>query len=307
MMSATPRPWISDASLLSAVIIWGLNFPILKAALSVMHPHLVNVFRFTISVIVLGTIYAIMQRSSGHAFLAPVRRHPWKIAGLGLLGFVFYQFFFIVGVSKTAAGTAALIMAGAPMFTAIAGSTLRTEYLRPIAWIGLIVSLLGTAVVVLGAGTSLAPGTLSGNLLMVCAALFWGLYTALSRPVLSEVSPIGLSFFGLVAGLPILYAIGLPYFGSIDLTTVELKIWLAILFSGAFSTGIGVVIWNLGVKNVGASHTAAYNNLVPFVALLFSFLILAEPVTWLQVAGGIMIVGGLVLMRRVRPVTVRPL
>lgn len=306
-MSDKPRPWVSDASLLSAVVIWGLNFPILKSALDVMHPHLVNIFRFTISVVVLGVIYAFMQRSSGHAFLAPVKRHPWKIAGLGLLGFVLYQVFFIVGVSMTAAGTAALIMAGAPIFTAVAGSTLRTEYLRPIAWIGLLVSLIGTAVVVLGAGTELTPGTLAGNLLMVCAALFWGLYTALSRPVLNEVSPIGLSFFGLIAGLPVLYAIGAPYVGSIDLETVGVNVWLAILFSGAFSTGIGVVIWNLGVKNVGASHTAAYNNLVPFVALLFSYLILSEPVTWLQVLGGAMIVGGLVLMRRVRPTISRPL
>jgi drug/metabolite transporter (DMT)-like permease len=304
-MSPTSRPWLSEASLLIAVIIWGLNFPILKAALEVMHPHLVNVFRFSISAVVLGAIYAAMQRSSGHDFWQPVRKHPIKIAGLGLLGFVLYQLFFIVGVSNTGAGTAALIMASAPVFTAVAGAFFRTEFLRPLAWLGLTVSLTGTAIVVAGGATGLTPGTLFGNLLMLAAALFWGLYTALSRPVLGQVSPIGLSFFGLLAGLPILIGIGIPYMQGSNLASIDPIIWLAILYSGAFSTGIGVVVWNLGVKNVGASNTAAYNNLVPFVALLFSFLILAEPITVLQVVGGSLIVGGLVLMRRVRVVTSR--
>lgn len=305
-MASTSRPWISDASLLLAVIIWGLNFPILKAALEVMHPHVINVFRFTISAAVLGAIYLQRQRTSGHTFWDPVRRHPWKIAALGLLGFVLYQLFFIIGVNNTAAGTAALIMASAPVWTAVAGALFRTELLRPLAWLGLCVSLGGTTIVVAGGATGLAPGTLFGNVLMLFAALFWGLYTAFSRPMLNQVTPIGLSFFGLSIGLPILWVIGLPYMGSVIWGEIDLWVWLAILYSGALSTGVAVALWNRAIREVGASQTAAYNNLVPFVALICSFLILAEPITLVQVGGGILIVGGLLLMRRVRRVVTRP-
>jgi drug/metabolite transporter (DMT)-like permease len=301
-MPSSRRPWVSDASLLLAVVIWGLNFPILKAALEVMHPHAINVFRFTISTAVLGIVYARRRRGSGDGFFAPLREHPWMIAGLGILGFVLYQLFFIIGVANTAAGTAALIMASAPVWTAFAGATFRTEFLRPLAWIGLAVSLGGTAIVVMGGVSGLAPGTLFGNVLMLGAALFWGLYTALSRPALRMVSPIGLSFFGLLVGLPILWAIGMPYILTTDLASVDLWVWLAIIYSGALSTGIAVIFWNSAIREVGASQTAVYNNLVPFVALLFSFLILSEPVTVVQIVGGGLIVGGLVLMRRVRSV-----
>jgi drug/metabolite transporter (DMT)-like permease len=151
------RPWISDASLLLAVVIWGLNFPILKAALDVMHPHVINVFRFTVSAIVLGAVYASLQRGKSSGFWDPLLQHPWKIAGLGMLGFVLYQFFFIIGVANTAAGTAALIMASAPVWTAVSGALFRTEFLRPLGWLGLAVSLGGTGVVVGGGATGWRP------------------------------------------------------------------------------------------------------------------------------------------------------
>jgi drug/metabolite transporter (DMT)-like permease len=139
-------------------------------------------------------------------------------------------------------------------------------------------------------------------MMMLGAALFWGLYTALNRPVLREVSPVGLSFFSLLSGLPVLWLIGIPYFRGFEFAAVAGWVWLAILFSGALSTGIAVALWNRAIREVGPSQTAAYNNLVPFVALLFSFLIISEPVTLVQILGGGLIVGGLVLMRRVRSV-----
>lgn len=294
--------WKSDATLVLAVLIWGLNFPILKAALAVMHPHVINVFRFTISTGVLAVIYLYWQRGRETSFWHPVQALGWKIIALGLLGTVLYQFFFIIGVNSTAAGTAALIMASAPVWTAVLGALFRTELLRPLAWVGLAGSLLGTAVVVIGGSSAinLAPGALFGNLMMLGAALFWGMYTAFTRPALRVVSPIGLSFFSLVAGLPVLIAIGIPFFNTVEWHKIDLWVWLAIIYSGGLSTGIAIALWNAAVHAVGPSHTAAYNNLVPFAALFASYLILGEPVTWIQVVGGATIVAGLVVMRRAR-------
>lgn len=293
---------LSDGSLLLAVMIWGLNFPVLKAALSVMHPNVINTFRFSISTLVLGLIYAVRLRSSGESFWQPVRTHGLRLALLGLVGTVFYQVLFIIGVNATAAGTAALIMASAPIWTAVFGVVYGTERLKPAAWGALGISLVGTAIVVAGGSSaiSLAPGTLFGNLMMVAAALFWGLYTALNRKVVQEVDPVGVSFFNLLVGLPVLIAIGIPFFGGVAWSEVDTWVWLAILYSGGLSTGLAIVIWNVGIRTVGPSHTAAYNNLVPFAALIASFLILSEPITLLQLGGGAFIIGGLVLMRRTR-------
>lgn len=294
--------WGTDAALLATVLVWGVNFPVLKAALAVMHPHVINAFRFMFSAVVLGSIYVVRQRQTGDGVLAPLRHRLREIVGLGLLGYVFYQLCFIIGINNTKAGSAALIMASSPLWTALVGYLFGLERLARAAWLGLLLSLLGTVVVILGGAQEVEFGgnALFGNLMMVAASVLWGSYTALSRPVLRGLSPSALSFFGVVVALPILWGLALPYAGTVVWERVDLWVWAAIVFSGGLSTGLAVIVWALAVKRVGASQTAVWGNLVPFVAVLASFLLLAETVGPAQLLGGLLIIAGVVVMRRVR-------
>lgn len=305
-----PARWKNDAALLFVVLVWGVNFPIIKIALAAMPPHVVNLFRFAVSAAVLGGLYAAQLRhhreassgSSSGSFWAPMRTHGRRIAALGLLGYVAYQLCFIIGVNHTTAGSAALIMAAAPLWTAAVSRLLGYERLGLVAWAGLGLSLTGTAlVIVTGAeGVAVEAGSLYGNLLMLAASFLWGAYTALNTSVVREVSPTAFTFMGLLVALPALAAIGVPYLGQVEWAAVGLWVWAAILFSGGLSTGIAFILWNQAVKDVGASSTAAYSNLVPFVALVVGATLLDEAVTLLQVIGGALIIGGLVVLRRAR-------
>ena len=82
--------WKNEALLLSIVLVWGLNFPIVKGVMAVMPPHALNAFRFVCSAVVLGGVYVHRQRRAGQALFAPLRRHLWAIAGLGLLSLNVY-------------------------------------------------------------------------------------------------------------------------------------------------------------------------------------------------------------------------
>jgi drug/metabolite transporter (DMT)-like permease len=294
--------WRFELILLATIVVWGLNFPVLKAALGVMHPHVVNAFRFSVSVVVLGVLYLSQERRLGRRPFDPYRYRPLQIVTLGLFGFVVYQLCFIIGVNNTSAGTAALIMASAPVWTAVTGRILRIERLAGAAWIGLSVTLVGTVVIVLTGSkvVSFGSSALFGNLMILVASVCWGVYTALSRPVLQYVTPSGLAFLGLVPAVPVLLAVSIPYFGTIDWTKVNAWIWAALFFSGALSSGLAFVTWSISVKNLGSSHTAAYGNLVPLVALVFGYLLLSEPVTLGQVGGGSIVLTGLYVMRRSR-------
>lgn len=302
MSSSSSSDWKHDLALLFVVVVWGVNFPVLKAALAVMHPHVINIFRFTVSATALGGLYLFQQhRASGASFFAPLRTHLWKIVALGLLGYVIYQLCFIIGVNHTTAGSAALIMAGSPLWTALISRIAGYERLERRAWSGLIVSLVGTLMVVWAGATNVQlAGALYGNLVMLAASILWGTYTAFNKSVVHDVSPTGATFMGILVALPFLIGIGIPYLHTVEWSKVTLWVWGAILFSGGLSTGLAFAIWNTAVRNVGASNTAAYSNLVPFVALLGGVLFLDEAVTWVQLSGGVLIVGGLVIMRRAR-------
>lgn len=291
-----------DLALLGVVCIWGINFPVTKAALEVMPMHVFNAVRFTVAAVVLGGIYAWRHPGRARALLATLRTHGWQIVGLGLLGNVFYQLCFIIGVNRTSAGNAALIMATAPLWTALISRVLGYERLRRWAWAGLGVSLAGATLVIVGGAqqVGLAAGSLSGNLIMLAGAVLWGLYTTLSKPVVRDVAPLTLALFGLLASLPILYGIGLPYAGGVQWQALDVWVWVAIVFSGGLSIGLAYVIWNAAVHAVGPASTAIYNNLVPLVALGASVVLIGEAVTWPQIAGGALIIGGLLVMRRGR-------
>ncbi len=298
-----PRSGRSDLALLLTVLIWGLNFPIIKVALVPMPPFVVNALRFAASAAVLGALHAWETRGRPGAFLAPLREHPWTVVGLGLLGYVGYQLLFIVGVDATSAGSAALIIASAPVWTAVLAQLLGVERLPLPAWGGLGLSLLGTVLVILaGVGAAaFSEDTLFGNVLMLGSAVAWAAYTVLSRPLLGTgISATGLAFFGIAVSLPILWGLGLYDLGGVDWSGVDWKVWGALLFSGALSTGLAYGFWNAAVQRVGPSQTAIYSNLVPVVALASGALLLGEPVTPFQLLGGALILGGLFLMRRAR-------
>lgn len=290
-----------DSALLVVVLIWGLNFPIIKVPLEVMHPFTVNLFRFVVSAMVLGGIWLVEARRTSQSFTAVFLERPGSLIGLGMVGQVGYQVLFILGVSKTGAGNAALIIASSPMWTALLGHLFGIEQLRSRQWGGLVLSFAGVAIVVLAGSGALvfSNTTLLGNVLMMLGAIFWALYTVLSRPILTRgTPPLALTFFGVLAALPILGGLGIFTLNETLWESVSAITWLALLFSGGLSTGLAYALWNIAVRRLGPSQTAAFSNLVPFVALVATYFLFGEPITGIQISGGILIVGGLVVLRR---------
>lgn len=102
-----------------------------------MHPHVANVFRYSVSVAVLGLVYGYSRWHKGMAFFAPMQARWREIVPLGLLvGFAAHQVLFIIGINHTAAGNAALIMATNPIWTALLSYLAGKEKLKGWAWAG---------------------------------------------------------------------------------------------------------------------------------------------------------------------------
>jgi drug/metabolite transporter (DMT)-like permease len=291
--------WRSEGIIVLIVIVWGVNFVVVKAALAVMHPHVFNLLRLVVSALSLGLIYRHEQRRRREPFFKPLRMHTREIALLGMLGYGLYQIFFITGLDRSTAGNSAIIMSSIPLWAALIGQAFQLEYLTRLAWIGLFISLVGTLVVVMAGSSSLhfSPETRIGNLLILSAALCWGTYTAFNKPVLVYLSPVGLTFLGLLVSLPILLAFAFPYLGEVAWERVDYRGWAAIVYSGGLSTGVATAWWSASIKAIGPSKTAIFSNVVPLVAVFSGFLFLGETVRPLQLAGGALIIAGVLIMR----------
>lgn len=298
----------SEIELLAVVLFWGLNFVVVKIVLEVMHPHVMNIFRLMGAAAVLTWIYWRRTRTSGQPFWGPLTTDTFSVIRLALVGWVLYQAAFITGLDYTSAGNGAIIMSSAPIWTALLSLVIGTEKLSVQAWTGLLVSIIGTATVVAfgTADIDLSSDLLIGNIFVLAAAMLWGSYTALTRPVVQKHSPLSLTVIALLLCLIPLGILAIPFWNDMDWQRMNAWYWFAVFFSGALSTGIAIVFWNNAVRNLGASHTAAFGNLVPLIALVSGFLILGDPILPAQLIGGTLIIGGLVIMRWARKKRVIP-
>lgn len=289
-----------EAGLLAVVLVWGVNFAVIKVPLEVAPPFTVNALRFAVSLVVLGALHLRQSRSRGVSpFVTFQAGGVWGVVGLGLLGILIYQVAFILGVDRVSAGTAALLIATSPAWTALTAHLLKQERLLALGWAGFAASLGGVVLVVVGNPAAALEGERSGLVLMLAAALAWGVYTTLARPVLDRgATPTGLTFWGIVVSAPGLLALAAPEAASVDWGAFDVWDVAALLFSGGLSTGLAYAIWNTSVQTVGASKTAAFSNLVPVVGVVAGVVIWGERVTLPQVVGGALIVVGVIVVRR---------
>ena len=132
-------PVRANAALLLMVLIWGVNFAVAKDALATLSPLVFNELRFPMAALV---VYLAL-RLRGPIPL-PDRADVWKVVGLGVLGNVFYQQFFIFGLANTRAGIASVLLAGTPIVTTLLSSFAGHERIRPLVWAGVAASSFTT-------------------------------------------------------------------------------------------------------------------------------------------------------------------
>ena len=102
----------------------------------------------------------------------------------------------------------------------------------------------------------------------------------------------------MITGTPVLLLVCAPSLLQQDWSRVRPLSWIGVVYSGLLSIALAYIIWNHAVRKIGGTRTAAYGNLTPVVALLVAWPVLHEVPTPGQVAGAIVILCGIYLVRR---------
>ena len=290
--------WWPDLALIGVATIWGVNIPLMKNGLDQIDIFVFNALRLTISAAVLAAFAIQERRRRGGVDL----RLYWKpILVYSVVVSAIYQLCFLLGIARTTSGNTALIISTVPMWTALLARVFIGEQLHRMAWAGLTVALLGTMIVALQKGDiSVSRAHLVGNVIILLAALMWSAGTVYSRPLLAVLTPLQLSASAAVLALPahLLFAVGRYEESLPALRSPEL--WAIIIYSGMLSSGLALSMWNFAVRHAGASHAAVLQNLVPVIAIIAAWIARGEAATLEQIVGGMLILGGLVMMRIVR-------
>jgi drug/metabolite transporter (DMT)-like permease len=279
--------------------LWGINILVFKHAIQEINPWVFNALRLVFATTTLG----ILAWVESQFWPAPRRSFSrLQVFCFALLTGFIYLLVFVKGISLTTAGNTALILSSMPMWTAILSFFFVKERLPGVTWIGLLITFVGTVLVTTYSGgkVSLASEYFMGNLLMLAAAMAWASGTVLSRSLLRSVTPLQLAFWSALITTPMHLAIIAPQLPASWAQATEWTTALEIIYSGVFSTGLAYASWHAGVRILGGSHAAVYQNVVTLVAVLGGWIFLREQPLVAQMVGGVLIVIGLVFMRRGR-------
>ena len=310
--SRAPR-WAADrrlveASVVVVMVVWAANFIVVKDALTIMPPVAFTFSRYVLASI---TLLLILRWSEGRIRLP--QPGGWRIVALGGLGFGLYQILWTVGLQTVPAGDSALIIAAAPVITAVLAAIIGTDTLTPIRAVGVVLSFLGV-VIVIGAGVGIElAGSPLGFGLTLGAAACWAIYTAFGARLLRRESPLIVTAWGTVGGTLVLAPLGLGQLlapGAVDLSPPGAlqQVVLSVIYSGIIAAAISNIAVFNGVRLLGPTRVTNIQALIPAFAVVLAYLALGEPIRIGQVVGGAIILAGVAVMRFApRRVPARPL
>lgn len=292
---AAPRPIgfsSTDVLLLVMVLVWGVNYIIIKAVLAQIEPLAFNAVRFALAALTLAGVAWASKAPR------PSRTDFWQLGRLGLLGNTIYQLCFIQGIAQTRVGNAALIMAAVPVQTAVISHLKGAERLRQRDALGLLISFAGIATVVLGSGADVSfGGDMLGDLLIFTATMCWSFYIVWMKPLADKYGPIAVTAWTMGLGAIPLVLVSIPAVLAQPWSGVSTPAWSGLIFSALGALVLAYLIWSLGVQRLGASRTSLYSNLTPFVVALVAWAWLGEVPTAWQGAGAVGIFAGIWLTR----------
>jgi drug/metabolite transporter (DMT)-like permease len=282
-----------DLMLLLMTVIWAVNFSVAKVGTEQFDPLAFLSLRVALSAAALALITLNRKRPK-------LSRATWlRLILLGVVGHGLYQYCFVIGLSQTRAGNAALIVAAAPAFIAMASRLRGLERIKKMTIAGIALSVSGVALVILGSARAGDPhqATLLGALLIFGGVICWTIFTIGLQPLTKTLDPIQISGITMIGGLVPLLIFTAPALLHEDWANVTAVGWAALAYSSVVSMVIGYLFWYRGLRVLGPTRTGIYLNIQPVVAVMVAWIFLKEVPTGWQSVGMATIVSGIFLTR----------
>lgn len=275
--------------LLVVYIVWGSTYLAIRVAVrdgAGFTPFMLGAFR----ALTAGAILLAAARLSGHR-LKLARAEFVTLAALGALFWVFGNGFVMIGEQRADSGTAALIIAGVPVWAAVISSIWDRRLPSLLQVLSL---LLGTGGIILLSMPSIQTG-LRADLLAVAALVFasisWAGGTVLQSRRHPDLAPavnsgyqmlfggIGFVLMALLTGEP------LPH--------PQLPAWLAWGYLVIFGSLLGFTSYLQALRLLPTPVVTTYGYVNPVIAVFLGWLILHEQVSHWTLFGAALILLGI--------------
>jgi len=275
-------------ALVIAIIFWASAFAGIRAALEDFSPGPMALFRFIVASIVLLFI-ALFKKTP-----LPARKDIPFFIILGFFGITVYHVALNYGEITVTAGSASLLIASVPIFTALLAKVFLKERLSSRGWLGIFISFAGIALISLGEGKDYVIDI--GALMIILAAISVSFFFVFQKYLHDRYGPLQITTYSIWAGT-LLLMVFLPGLleDMVDATAGNV---LTVVYLGIFPAALAYLVWNYALSKVPASILASVLNISPVLAIIIGWIWLAEIPTVLAIIGGTIAIAGVLVVNR---------
>jgi drug/metabolite transporter (DMT)-like permease len=282
------RAYVIYIGLLAAF--WGASYLFIKVADRAFEPTAMIMFRLLLASSVI-LLVLLVQRGRA-ATVAELRALGWEGFALGVVNGAIPFTLIAWGEKHIDSGVAAIANATMPIFVVLLALRFKpSETVRGLRLVGFLLGLVGVGVL---AGVHPQGGWwgAAGTMAVVVASVSYAVGSLWGQRLIAGTSGLVLSAASMLGGLLVLLPLGLAQLPSHLPGWKEIGSVVALAVIG---TALAQIILYRVLRSDGAAKVSLVTYLLPATALVYGVLLLGEPLTWEELAGMALILGGVAL------------
>jgi len=235
------------------------------------------------------------------------RRDLVRLVSLAFVGATFNQVLFLVGVSRTTAIHANILITTIPIFTLGVALLLRRERASPAKVGGIVLAGAGAVFLIAVRGGRAEGATMLGDALIAINTFFYACYLVLSKDLLRRYQPVTVVTYVFLFGALLVLPIGVPALLRTDAAALTPRTVLILAYIVVFPSFLAYLLSIWALHRTASSLVAMYVYVQPLVTAYLAPLVLGERVTSRAGLAAVLIFAGLALATWGEQVTGRPL
>ena len=281
-----------------AVVFWGISFVATKAVLTEISPVTLIAVRFAIGALVLLAIVREL----------PPRSEWLPLAVMGFVGVFVHQMLQSFALTMTTATSTGWLIGLTPIWSALLSAVLLRERFGGWKIAGLVAGFSGALLVVTRGDFSAAvfgrPSTL-GDALILISTLNWSIYSVIGHKTIRRLGPRRATSGAMLFGAAMLQPFFVAQRGWREIPSLSATGWGALLFLAVGCSALGYLFWYGALEHIEVSRVAALLYIEPLVTLAAAVILLGEQVSGTVIAGGLIVLAGVVIAQYAPGGTIR--
>ena len=297
-------------TLLSSAL-WGSTYTLVQIGLNYYSTYQISFLRALLAIIAMLAIVFAFQRKTMAAelFFLPRDKENWALLiSASIFGSAGFWTLLNLSVKYLNADTASFVSALYPLIALVLASFLLKEKMTFGRALGVTIGIIGAYLILsYGKTSSRSSEPVLGTIFALMTALAFAGYIIVCRILIGRkdkksghtFSPAYVTLATFTIAVPptlILAGLSAPLSTLFNSSPTAIG---AILFLGIFCSAVAFLVFNLGLKMVGAARASINQLLFPVVSIILSYFLLGETINASDALGIFMILGGILVAQRI--------